>query len=160
MNPFWSVSQGREFHAVRLLRRLSLGGDIMTRWLFLALWVGMLGGSYYQRAKAQEVEARGLSFSVVTPDPSGDGTYTVPIAHGGFADLEMVSTSDSTGLVRIAVFDEEGLLRTRASGVLANRRVLLASELLGVENLFELSPVVTIEIESEVSMNVVEVRRD
>ena len=133
---------------------------MMTRWFFLAICVAALGGSCYQQARAPESDVGGLSFSALSPDPFGDGGYTVPIAHGRFADLEMVSTSDSAGLVQVAVFDEDGFLRMRGTGVLVNRRVLLASEALDVRNLFDISPIVTVEIDSDVSLNVVEVRRD
>ena len=133
----------------------------MSRGFFILLLLAGLGGSYHGRALAQTDASEGcLSFSAVSPDPFGSGGYTIPIALGRFADLEMVSTADFAGLLDISVYDAAGVLRTRRTGVLIPRRVVLASDTLDVDNLFEISSAVTVKIVADVPLNVDEVRRD
>lgn len=129
----------------------------MSRWSMVFLLLAGLGGSFYGRAQT-EAERSGLCFSAVAPDVGGG--YTIPIAHGSYADLEIVSTSDVAGLFQVTVYDDAGVLRSRGSGVLIPRRVVLASDALREQNLLSISPAVTVEITTDVPVNVVAVRGD
>lgn len=127
----------------------------------LALSVSILGGPALVRAQTGDEGERpcGRSFAAIESDPGAPNVFTVPLARGSFADVEIATTSEGTTRVEVDAF-EEGALRERRISVVVTRRVLVVSELFEVESLFELGRPLVLRIESDEPLRVILVRGD
>ena len=118
-----------------------------------------LGIWFWSGARAATTPGGGMSIVALAPDTPQGPTYTLSLAYGEFADVEMVGRSELVGELEIEVFDQDGALVDHRVGNVVNRRPLLASEVLGVKNLFELARPMSIRITASVPVSLMEVRR-
>jgi len=83
-----------------------------------------------------EVEACS-SFILLEPDPGPELAYTFPLHYGRFADVEVGGLGDGTMRLEVSVF-EDSAIKDRRIWVLVPGRVELLTEILDVDNLFEI----------------------
>ncbi len=80
------------------------------------------------------------SFTRLSPDSGGELAYTFPLHYGRFADVEVGATSSFGGgtvQLEVTVF-EDSSIKDRRIWVLVPGRVELLTEILDVDNLFEI----------------------
>jgi len=86
------------------------------------------------------------SFIVLSPDPGGELAYTFPLHYGTFADVEVGAVGalgalgalgDSTVRLEVTVL-EDSSIKDRRIWTLIPGRVELLTEILDVDNLFEI----------------------
>jgi hypothetical protein len=77
------------------------------------------------------------SFVLLEPDPGPELAYTFPVHYGTFADVEVGSLGIDTVRLEVTVF-EDSSIKDRRIWVLIPGRVDLLTEILDVENLFEI----------------------
>ena len=77
------------------------------------------------------------SFIVLSPDPGGELAYTFPLHYGTFADVEVGAVDDSAVQLEVTVF-ERSAIKDRRIWILIPGRVELLTEILDVDNLFEI----------------------
>jgi hypothetical protein len=89
---------------------------------------------------AQNKVAACTSFILLEPDPGPDLAYTFPLHYGTFADVEVGAVGavgDGTVRLEVTVF-EGSAIKDRRIWVLVPGRVELLTEILNVDNLFEI----------------------
>ncbi len=93
--------------------------------------------------RAQENVEACTSFILLTPDPGPELAYTFPLHYGTFADVEVGalgafgSLGDGTVQLEVTVL-EGSAIKDRRIWILISGRVELLTEILDVENLFEI----------------------
>ncbi len=87
--------------------------------------------------RAQGESETCTSFIALTPDPGLGLTYTFPLHYGKFADVEVGAAAGDTVQLEVTVF-ENSAIKDRRIWVLVPGRVELLTEILDVENLFEI----------------------
>jgi len=88
------------------------------------------------------------SFTLLSPDPGGELAYTFPLHYGRFADVEvgaMASFGGGTVRLEVTVF-EDSAIKDRRIWVLVPGRVELLTEILDVDNLFEIGSPLLVRI--------------
>ncbi len=134
----------------------------MKRILFLALLLSIVvltmpgNGPTLQ---AQSETAGCLSFTQLASDFGTGLGYTIPLAYGSFADVELAPLSDSTTQVDIEIF-EQSALRERRIHAIVPRRVELLTDIVDEVNLFDIGRPLYIRISSDRPVNVTLVRHD
>ena len=90
--------------------------------------------------RAQENVEACTSFILLTPDPGPELAYTFPLQYGTFADVEVGAVGAfGDGTVQLEVTVLEGsAIKDRRIWVLVPGRVELLTEILNVDNLFEI----------------------
>ncbi|MGH9321621.1 MAG: hypothetical protein ACRD21_07845 [Vicinamibacteria bacterium] len=129
------------------------------RWapfLLLAFLVALIPGS---GVRAQSESESCTSFTLLEPDLGPDLSYSVPLHYGSFADVEIGSASEGTVQLEVTVF-EESAIKDRRIWTLVPRRVELATEILGVENLLEIGSPLLVRIEASGPVSAILVRKD
>lgn len=126
---------------------------------FLAASAGVFTETSPPGALAQESDAACSSFSELQSDRGQGRVYTIPIAYGDFADLEIAPLAESTTRLDIEVY-EQSALRDRRITVVVPHRVELLTEILNVENLFDLGRPLFVRIEADPPVKVMLVRQD
>lgn len=101
----------------------------------LLLFVLVLEPGAGVRAQS-EVEAC-KNFILLEPDPGPDFAYTFPLHYGRFADVEVGAVGGGTLQLQVTVF-EDSAIKDRRIWVLVPGKVELLTEILSVENLFEI----------------------
>jgi hypothetical protein len=74
---------------------------------------------------------------VLTPDPGPELAYSFPLHHGTFADVEVGAVGVGTVQLEVTVL-EDSAIKDRRFWVLVPGRVELLTEILDVDNLFEI----------------------
>jgi hypothetical protein len=87
--------------------------------------------------QAQSDASACTSFILLAPDPGLGLTYTFPLHYGKFADVEVGAADDDTVQLEVTVF-EKSAIKDRRIWILVPGRVELLTEILDVENLFEI----------------------
>ncbi|HLE71408.1 MAG TPA: hypothetical protein VJH87_17125 [Vicinamibacteria bacterium] len=87
--------------------------------------------------RAQENVEACTSFILLAPDPGPELAYTFPVHYGTFADVEVGAVGDGTVQLEVTVF-EKSAIKDRRIWVLVPGRVELLTEILDVDNLFEI----------------------
>ncbi len=80
------------------------------------------------------------SFTLLSPDPGAELAYTFPIHYGTFADVEVGAVgafADGTVRLEVTVLKDSSI-KDRRIWVLVPGRVELLTEILGVDNLFDI----------------------
>jgi hypothetical protein len=126
----------------------------MTLLLFAAVLIGLQVGP---SARAQDPREPCASFTALSPDVGGG--YTVPLAYGSFADVEIGSQVGGTVQLEVEVL-QQSVIKDRRIWVLVPGRVVLLTEVLGVENLFEIGSPLLVRIRVSEPVSVMLVRRD
>jgi hypothetical protein len=127
-----------------------------TPFLFLLGLVLLLPGG---GAQAQDGREACTSFTLLEPDPGPELAYTVPLSYGSFADVEIGSAAEGTVQLEITVY-RESAIRERRLFVLIPRQVELATEILGVDDLFEIGSPLLVRIEPSGPVSAILVRKD
>lgn len=87
--------------------------------------------------RAQSAVDACTSFILLPPDPGLGLTYTFPLHYGKFADVEVGAAVGETVQLEVTVF-EKSAIKDRRIWVLVPGRVELLTEILDVDNLFEI----------------------
>jgi len=90
--------------------------------------------------RAQENVEACTSFILLAPDPGPELAYTFPVHYGTFADVEVGAVGAMGGgtvQLEVTVF-EKSAIKDRRIWVLVPGRVELLTEILDVDNLFEI----------------------
>lgn len=119
----------------------------------LLLYIGQ------SRILAQDETTPCTSFTVLSPDVSDPLGFTVPIAYGSFADVELAATGDDTVQLEVEVLEDSAILDRRIR-ILVPGRVELLTEALDVENLLELGSPILVRMRASEPVSAVLVRRD
>jgi hypothetical protein len=127
-------------------------------WLFLIALAG-LSLAQGPRARAQVEDRRCTSFAQLEADPGTPLTYTIPLAYGSFADVEIGGTGGSTVQLEVTAA-EQSVIKDRRIWVLVPGRVVLLSEILDVENLFQIGDPLLVRVEASAPVSAMLVRRD
>jgi hypothetical protein len=127
-------------------------------WLFLIALAG-LSLAQGPRARAQVEDRRCTSFSQLEADPGAPLNYTIPLAYGSFADVEIGGTGVGTVQLEAEAW-EQSVLKDRRIWVLVPGRVVLLTEILDVENLFQIGDPLLIRLEASAPVSAMLVRRD
>jgi hypothetical protein len=77
------------------------------------------------------------SFTLLEPDPGPELAYTFPLHYGTFADVEVGAVDDTSVRLEVTVL-EGSAIKDRRIWILIPGRVELLTEILGVDNLFEI----------------------
>jgi hypothetical protein len=89
------------------------------------------------RVRAQSEVKVCTDFILLSPDPGPELAYTFPLQYGTFADAEVGAVGDATVRLEVTVF-EDSAIKDRRIWILVPGRVELLTEILDVENLFEI----------------------
>jgi hypothetical protein len=100
-----------------------------------------------------------MSFTQLFPDAGAPLSYTVPLHYGTFADVEVGSATSSTVQLAVDVF-EKSVLKERRIWVLVPGRVVLVSDLLDVENLFEIGTSLLVRLDASAPVSAMLVRQN
>lgn len=137
----------------------------ISRWtslltlVLIAGIVALIAGDNPASAQAPDSGEGCTSFSELQSDFGGGRVFTFPIAYGGFADVEIAPLEESTTRIDVEVY-EQSALRDRRITAIVPRRVELLTEILDVENLFELGLPLFVRIEADQPVRMMLVRRD
>jgi hypothetical protein len=126
----------------------------VTLMLFAAALMGLAAGP---TARAQDPREPCASFAALSPDVGGG--YTVPLVYGSFADVEIASQTEGSVQLEIEVL-QQSVIKDRRIWVLVPGRVVLLTEVLGVENLFELGSPLLVRVRASEPVSAILVRRD
>lgn len=99
------------------------------------------------------------SFTQLFPDAGAPFSYTIPLHYGTFADVEIGSATSGTVQLSVDVF-EKSVLKERRIWVLVPGRVVLVSDILGVENLFEIGSSLLVRVNASAPVSAMLVRQD
>jgi len=88
-------------------------------------------------ARAQSESESCTSFTPLEPDPGPELAYSFPLHYGTFADVEVGALDNSAVQLEVTVF-ERSAIKDRRIWILVPGRVELLTEILDVENLFEI----------------------
>jgi hypothetical protein len=128
-------------------------------WLLLASFAGLAVAGGGHRVRAQVEDRRCTSFAQLEADPGAPLRYTIPLAYGSFADVEIGGTGSGTLQLEVEAW-EQSVLKDRRIWVLVPGRVVLLSEILDVENLFQIGDPLLIRLEASAPVSAMLVRRD
>jgi hypothetical protein len=112
---------------------------------FLVLPVVLLCAGSGVRAQTDSAGCR--SFLVLEPDLGGALSYSFPLHYGTFADVEVGASTDTVVQIEVTVF-EDSAIEDRRIWTLIPGRVELLTEILDVENLFEIGEPLLVRIEA------------
>jgi len=98
------------------------------------------------------------SFIVLSPDPGGELAYTFPLHYGTFADVEVGAVGDGTVRLEATVF-EGSAIKDRRIWVLVPGRVELLTEILNVDNLFEIGSPLLVQMTASGPLSAMLVRQ-
>lgn len=129
------------------------------RWMsFLSvLLVASLDGG--PRVRAQAAKESCTSFVQLVPDVGDPLSYTVPLHYGTFADVELAASGGETVQLEVEA-RQDSAIRDRRIWVLIPGRVSLLTEVLGVENLFQVGSPLVLRISASAPVSATLVRRD
>jgi hypothetical protein len=127
-------------------------------WLFLILLAALLLARG-PRVRAQVEERRCTSFAQLEAAPAAPLEYTIPLAYGSFADVEIGAAGGGTVQLEVTAA-EQSVIKDRRLWVLVPGRVVLLSEILGVENLFQIGDPLLVRVEASAPVSAMLVRRD
>jgi hypothetical protein len=99
------------------------------------------------------------SFTQLFPDTGAPLSYTVPLQYGTFADVEIGSATSGTVQLAVDVF-EKSVLKERRIWVLVPGRVVLLTDILDVDNLFEIGSALLVQIDASSPVSAMLVRQD
>jgi hypothetical protein len=111
------------------------------------------------RARAQETPEPCTSFAQLAPDAGAPFGYTIPLLYGSFADVEVAAASSGTVQLQVEVV-EKSAIRDRRIWILVPGRVVLLSDVLGVDDLFDIGEELVVRVEASAPVSAVLVRRD
>jgi hypothetical protein len=111
---------------------------------FLLLPVLFLSAGSSVRAQGDPAGCR--NFLPLTPDLGVDLVYSFPLHYGRFADVEVAAVEGNTVQLEVTVF-EDSAIKDRRFWTLIPGRVELLTEILDVENLFELGSPLLVRME-------------
>lgn len=112
---------------------------------FLALLLVFLSEGSAVRAQNDPAGCR--NFLLLSPDLGVELVYSFPLLYGTFADVEVGASADSTVQIEVTVF-EDSAIQDRRIWTLIPGRVELLTEILDVENLFEIGEPLLVRIEA------------
>ncbi len=124
--------------------------------LFLALLplVSLLPSGTTARARSENACA---NFILLEPDPGPELAYSFPLHYGTFADVEVGAVDDSAVQLEVTVF-ERSAIKDRRIWVLVPGRVELLTDILGVENLFEIGSPLLVRMTASAPLSAMLVR--
>jgi hypothetical protein len=131
---------------------------IVHRWApFLILGFLLVlkpGPGVSAQGKAEEC----TSFILLEPDPGPELAYTFPLHYGTFADVEVGAVDDSAVQLEVTVF-EGSAIKDRRIWILIPGRVELLTEILDVDNLFEIGSPLLVRMTASGVLSAMLVRR-
>ena len=112
---------------------------------FLLLPVVFLSAGSSVRAQSDPAGCR--TFLPLSPDLGMEPVYSFPLFYGRFADVEVAATEGNTVQLEVTVF-EDSAIKDRRFWTLIPGRVELLTEILDVENLFEIGSPLLVRMEA------------
>jgi hypothetical protein len=97
--------------------------------------------------RAQEDPAGCRSYLLLSPDIGVDLEYTFPLSYGRFADVEVGAATGSSVQLEVTVL-EDSAIKDRRTWILIPGRVELLTEILDVDNLFEIGSPLLVQMEA------------
>jgi hypothetical protein len=130
-----------------------------SQWIlmFSVLFVSGLSGGSSLRAQAAGESC--TSFAPLVPDAGNSLSYTVALHYGRFADVELASQGRETVQLQVEAL-QDSAIKDRRIWILIPGRVVLLTEILGVDNLFNVGSPLVLHLTAEAPVSAILVRRD
>jgi hypothetical protein len=129
------------------------------RWVLILSVLAVAGLSDGPFVRAQVAQESCTSFAPLVSDTGDPLSYTVPLHYGAFADIELAASGQETVQLQVEAL-QDSAIKDRRTWVLIPGRVVLLTEVLGVNNLFDVGSPLVVHISAPTPVSAILVRRN